>query len=196
MASQDLDGDGNSLEMRSQLRSEVGWKHRSQNLALPILFLILSLSPAWVAWGQDWEQAGLGKLRALLGDQLETGQGVSASLVEADIDGGTGRSFLPDPGNAQFQGKTLINGSGAPEGISSHATQVGSVFFGKTASATPGIGTATTFDRATTTPSILFRILLRSRIIRMSGAAYRRQWLRSFWRGMTTWCGAIGRRRW
>lgn len=146
MASQDLDGDGNSLEMRSQLRSEVGWKHRSQNLALPILFLILSLSPAWVAWGQDWEQVGLGRLRALLGDQLETGQGVSASLVEADIDGGAGRSFLPDPGNAQFQGKTLINGSGAPEGISSHATQVGSVFFGKTASATPGIGTATTFE--------------------------------------------------
>jgi hypothetical protein len=71
---------------------------------------------------------------------------VSASLVEADIDGGVGRSFLPDPGNNQFQGKTLINGSGAPEGISSHATQVGSVFFGRTASATPGISTATTFE--------------------------------------------------
>jgi hypothetical protein len=119
---------------------------RKRSVALPCLALILALFPTLVVWGQDWEQVGLGRLRALLGDQLETGQGVSASLVEADIDGGAGRSFLPDPANSQFQGKTLINGSGAPEGISSHATQVGGVFFGRTASATPGIQTVTTFE--------------------------------------------------
>ena len=121
-------------------------RHPDASLGIWVLLIWISLVTCEKVVAQDWEKVGLGRLRTLMGSQLETGQGVSVSLVEADIDGGPGRSFLPDPGNSQFQGKSLINGSGSPEGISTHATQVGSVFFGRTASATPGIITATTFE--------------------------------------------------
>ncbi|MEO7385865.1 MAG: thrombospondin type 3 repeat-containing protein, partial [Gammaproteobacteria bacterium] len=53
---------------------------------------------------------------------------------------GSDPAWMPDPSNAEFTGKTIIDKSGAvPDVYASHATFVGRLFYGLTGSIAPGI---------------------------------------------------------
>ena len=77
---------------------------------------------------------GYTSLVSLLGAATPDGTGVAVMQVEA------GTNFAPDLSNAQFAGKTITDFSAGPSpSISSHATGVGTRFYGNTLSLTPAV---------------------------------------------------------
>lgn len=75
------------------------------------------------------------------GGSLETGTGINVLQVEAPLGGGV---YMPDVANAEFNLKTIANGTVPPvAGPSSHATHVGRHFYGNTTSIAPGITSIT-----------------------------------------------------
>lgn len=90
------------------------------------------------------EVIGYNALVNELGGALETGAGIQAALVEASF-GAAGR-YMPNTADAEFTGKTIVAGSGASNGNSSHALDVGRLYFGNTSSMSPGITNVTGFE--------------------------------------------------
>ena len=102
-------------------------------------------SPPFTLWH---EEVGYNQLKNAVGSALPTGAGVAVSQVEA-YEGGS-RYFI-DTSWADFSGLTLgqnlIDGSGgAASGTSSHATYVGSVFFGNDSSVAPDANNVTMYQ--------------------------------------------------
>lgn len=105
-----------------------------------IFFAVLA-SMAWVASAgpglaqSTFDQIGLTALRNRLGMSAPTGANVEVMQAEALE---AANAYLPDAGNGQFSGKTIIDQGGG--GVaSSHATTVGLNFFGTTSGVAPGI---------------------------------------------------------
>lgn len=109
--------------------------------------LFLSLAPGVHAYMVD---IGYTALRNELGASTPTGAGVRVGHVEApinDVSGGASPIFMPDPSNLEFSGKTITPVGGNPSGsYSSHATTVGTLFYGATGSIAPGIGTINVYE--------------------------------------------------
>ena len=81
------------------------------------------------------------ELLAELGAQVPTGAGIRVGHVEAP----SGSNYLPDLTNSEFTGKTITPQSGA-SGTNSHATAVGTRFYGNTTSIAPGITQIDSFE--------------------------------------------------
>jgi hypothetical protein len=80
------------------------------------------------------QDIGYTELASILGSSLPDGASVSVLQVEAGV------NFAPDTTNAQFVGKTIQDLSSPPSsGPSSHATGVGSRFYGLNSSISPAI---------------------------------------------------------
>ncbi|BBO86518.1 hypothetical protein DSCO28_70840 [Desulfosarcina ovata subsp. sediminis] len=106
---------------------------------LAVAWALLALSPgiSWADWKTD---IGYDVLVEELGDALPNGTGLSACQVEAAVTVDDETTWMPDPDNTAFSGKTLNDKSGAPDGIySSHATSVGKLLYGDATSMAPGI---------------------------------------------------------
>jgi hypothetical protein len=87
---------------------------------------ILLAHPSFADYRQDVGHAGLVQE---LGPLTPTGAGVAVVQVEAPVEVAGEETWLPDPAQAEFAGKTIANSSGAPAGLySSHATGVGRAF--------------------------------------------------------------------
>jgi hypothetical protein len=101
------------------------------------LTAILLAHPSFADYRQDIGHAGLVQELGLL---TPTGAGVAVVQVEAPVEVAGEETWLPDPAQAEFAGKTIANSSGAPAGLySSHATGVGRAFYGNSSSIAPGI---------------------------------------------------------
>lgn len=109
--------------------------------------LFLSLAPDVQAYMVD---IGYTALRNELGASTPTGATVRVGHVEApinDVSSGASPIFMPDPSNLEFSGKTITPVGGNPSGsYSSHATTVGTLFYGATGSIAPGIGTINVYE--------------------------------------------------
>ena len=109
---------------------------------LPYAFLAfmaggLFHSPAQAGWKDD---VGYTRLVNELGSTLPDGTGLTAVQVEAAVAVGGDYTWMPDPSNSAFSGKTISDRSGAPLGIySGHATSVGRLLYGNTTSMAGGI---------------------------------------------------------
>ena len=87
----------------------------------------------------DWKlDIGYTALKNELGAALPTGAGVKVTQIEAS-------SGKPDPGNAQFAGKTFTLKSPSLT-INGHATSVGQYFYGNSSSLLPGITNIDCYD--------------------------------------------------
>lgn len=102
--------------------------------------LFLPLAPDVRAYMVD---IGYTALQGQLGAATPTGAGVRVGHVEApvnDVSGGASPIFMPNPTNQEFAGKTITAVTANPSGsYSSHATTVGTLFYGATGSIAPGI---------------------------------------------------------
>ena len=102
----------------------------------PILF---SAGAAWCADYKD--DIDYVRLSQTLGGAVPDGQGVTATQVEAPVTVESATHWMPDGGDVQFTGKTIIDVTSGDDGSSSHATGVGRYFYGNTLSTASGIGT-------------------------------------------------------
>jgi hypothetical protein len=84
----------------------------------------------------DRDLIGYTALAARPGALLANGANIPVAQVEVFFTGTT--SYAPDPALTQFAGKTLTLRSG-PSGVSSHAVQVASLFYGTTSSPAPNV---------------------------------------------------------
>lgn len=100
---------------------------------------LLALLPAIVV--ADYRaDVGYTRLKQELGSAMPDGTGIRVTQVEGTQLVNGQEAWFPDPASAEFAGKTISNNSGAPAGLySSHATSVGSSFFGNMRSIAPGI---------------------------------------------------------
>ncbi len=88
-------------------------------------------------WKTD---VGYEALTEELGDALLDGTGLPVCHVEAAVKVEEQNSWMPDPADTAFSGKTLTDQSGAPAGVySGHATSVGRLLYGNSTSMAPGI---------------------------------------------------------
>lgn len=86
------------------------------------------------------DDVGFTKLQADLGATLPTGAGVVVSQVEASVIVDGQQTWVPDPSNGDFTGKSITQIYAAPAGLfSGHATAIGQDFYGNTISTSPGI---------------------------------------------------------
>jgi hypothetical protein len=86
------------------------------------------------------DDIGFTALSSELGGSLPTGSGVTGTQVEARTSYDPLGPYMPDPANAQFNGKTLTKKtSDSVSGFSGHATTVGQYFYGNSSSLSPGI---------------------------------------------------------
>jgi len=87
------------------------------------------------------DDIGYTQLLAETGAAVADGSGVSVTQAEADTNNDPSIfSYLPDPGNSQFTGKSITDRTGLAAGnYSGHATGVGKNFFGNSSSIAPGI---------------------------------------------------------
>ena len=96
---------------------------KSTNIYL--LYIILALSFTPVAFADYKTDIGYTELKALLGASIPTGAGVKVIQVE-----GGGTVYAPDTTNPQFTSKTFSFPCSASISPFSHATGVGSIFYG------------------------------------------------------------------
>ncbi len=110
-----------------------------RTIAVSILVTFAAAHSSWVT-AQTWQQAiGYDQLVLEQGGSVPNGSTRVLSMVEANTGAGSGGfTYLPNSANAQFTGKTIIDGSGVSTGPSSHATTVGQNFFGNTSSISQG----------------------------------------------------------
>ncbi|WP_319526480.1 hypothetical protein [uncultured Desulfosarcina sp.] len=89
----------------------------------------------------EWKtDVGYETLANELGDDLPDGAGLSVCHVEAAVTVDDESTWMPDPANTAFDGKTLNDKSGAPDGVySGHATSVGKLLYGDYSSMASGI---------------------------------------------------------
>ncbi len=106
-------------------------------LAISFAALVFAPCLAQAAYRDD---VGFTQLQAELGSSVPTGASVVTSQVEAAVQVAGQDTWVPDPFNAEFTGKTITQVFPAPSGISSgHATAVGQLFYGNTLSTSPAI---------------------------------------------------------
>ncbi len=102
-----------------------------------VALLLLIMSPAHATYEDD---INFTMLISELGAGTPDGTGVFVSQVEASATVGNDLAWMPDPGNIEFNGKTIVDLSGAvPNVYSGHATGVGRNFYGNITSTSPGI---------------------------------------------------------
>jgi hypothetical protein len=95
------------------------------------------------------DDIGFTRLRSELGTGgIPTGAGVPVSQVEFAVTVNGQDTWMPDPSNPDFAGKSIVDGSGgAPAGVySGHATNVGKFFYGTTNSPAGGITSIRAFS--------------------------------------------------
>ncbi len=103
-------------------------------------FIFAGLAIAFLSiqcFGQSQYKSGIDydKLASEYGTGLKDGSGIRVFHVEA-FSGG----YMPDLNNPEFMGKTFTNATVPPNAApSTHATNVGKVFYGNTVSIAPGI---------------------------------------------------------
>jgi hypothetical protein len=104
---------------------------------------IMLLVCAALAWGVSsrgsiyLDDIGYTSLKAEQGTATPTGAGVTVTQVEAALTDG-GDDYFPDTTNSEFSNKT-ITAKTTPDSTSSHATTVGTMFYGDTLSMARGI---------------------------------------------------------
>ena len=106
--------------------------------ATRLLCLIALLQPGLAA-ADYYDDIGFRQLQTLLGAAMPTGASVRVMHVEASQMVNGFDTWAPDPGIAEFSGKTITELSGAPAGLyTTHATTVGTAFYGNSTSIAPG----------------------------------------------------------
>jgi hypothetical protein len=116
--------------------SPKGYRYRSARVACIWPMVALAMAAALTAAHPAAAQIGLQELIARLGgENVPNGAGVAAGQVEAPDGSG---NYRPNPGHAEFVGKTFTLMSGA-SGNSNHATTVGRNFYGLSSSVAPGV---------------------------------------------------------
>lgn len=86
----------------------------------------------WTDWQTD---VGYSRLVAELGLDVSGGKSVPVAQVEAAVRVNHRKTWIPDGTKQQFEHKTIVNVSGAADNVfSGHATTVGRLFYGCTAS--------------------------------------------------------------
>ena len=100
-----------------------------------VLWLVV---PAKALYADLNEDIGFTRLYNELGGAMPTGDGVTVTQVEALSSDG---HWMPDLSNTQFSGKTITDKTGGDTGSSSHATGVGTRFYGTGSSQAADIST-------------------------------------------------------
>jgi hypothetical protein len=127
-------------------------KHRfSKRITIGLVVALTHLLSHQDGLASDYRpDIGYVGLQNLLGVTIPTGAGVRVTQVEAainDTSGGASPIYMPDPTDFQFIGKTITSFDGNPSGsYSAHATSVGGLFYGDTASIAPGVTQIDSFD--------------------------------------------------
>ncbi|MEX2187577.1 MAG: dockerin type I domain-containing protein [Pirellulales bacterium] len=103
---------------------------------MPIVFLFAQPLSAGVL-----DDIGFTRLKQEQGDAISTGDRVAVAQSEALL---STDLYYPLTTNADFAGKTFLQGSG-PHGVSSHATDVGQYFYGLSRSVSPGVTSVTNY---------------------------------------------------
>jgi len=112
---------------------------------ITITWLNLCIPESFADYKRD---IGFATLQADFGSALPDGSTIplvtqteAATLIDHDGDEKTAKIkvWMPDPSHKEFSGKEILNRSGALPFFSKHATAVGSNFYGKNGSITPGI---------------------------------------------------------
>jgi hypothetical protein len=98
--------------------------------------LVFILLKATALWADHRDDIGYTRLADELTTALVDGNGVAVAHVEAQNGDG---HWMPDAGNSQFAGKTIVDKTGGAGGTSSHATSVGQKFYGITSSMAPAV---------------------------------------------------------
>lgn len=108
---------------------------------LAALLVATTLAAPWhAALAAYADDVGLARLREELGGAMPSGTGVAVSQVEGAVTIDGQSTWAPNPSDAEFAGKSIVELSGAPAGIySGHASSVGRYFYGSVTSAAPGI---------------------------------------------------------
>jgi len=110
-------------------------------LLFPGPFLVVNARAGW----QD--DVGFTALSAELAQQLPTGDEITVCQVEAPTVSDGVATWMPDPDDAAFVGKSIFDESRAPDGVySSHATSVGRLLYGLSTSMAPGIATVHSYS--------------------------------------------------
>ena len=111
------------------------------------LWALLSVPAQAVDYRDD---IGYPALTAELGSSTPLGTGVAVSQTEASAQIGT-EVYLPDLTNAEFAGKSIVDGSGTnPPGLNStHATAVAKIFYGDVSSIARGVPSIVVYDANT-----------------------------------------------
>lgn len=111
---------------------------RCQHLETKALWMSLAVACAGVAHGQlslaQKDDIGFTSLQATLGAAMPTGDGISATMVEATV---SSLYYMPDV--SFFPATTISNQSGGSSVPSWHATAVGQYFYGSS-SLSPDVG--------------------------------------------------------
>ncbi len=114
--------------------SQAGTRGRIRAIAPVVTILLLAfMLPA--SHANYLDDVGFTDLQNELGSSMPTGAGIEVSQIEAT----SGGYYLPDTTLSQFSGKTFTDKSNVATGISSHATNVGTFFYGRTNSLAPDI---------------------------------------------------------
>lgn len=103
-------------------------------------FILLASQLALAGYKDNIEHT---RLAAELTESLPTGTNIAVSHIEAAMGGG---EYMPEPGNAEFTGKTFTSMSGPPTNDSTHATGVGLYYYGRTTSIAPDINLIYNYD--------------------------------------------------
>jgi hypothetical protein len=104
------------------------------------LLAIIGIFGTLNAYADYKDDVGYALLQWELGSALPDGAGVPVSLVEASVQVGEYRAWMPDSNNSEFSQVSITDVSGATPGVfSGHATAVGKKIFGKVTSTSPGI---------------------------------------------------------
>lgn len=115
-----------------------------RGLTLAIIGLLSAYTPGAWAYTVD---VGFVALQNALGGATPTGTWVRVTQVEAPTNETPPLIYMPDPSDVQFLGKTITPYDANPSGgFSPHATSVGGLFYGNTASMAPGIAQIDAFD--------------------------------------------------
>jgi len=103
--------------------------------------LVLALLAPRQVFAQAYkEDVGFNRLRNEVGAGLANGAGVTAIYAEANVGGAGTNTYYPNTADSEFTGKTFVDASGvSPRNESSHATTVGQLFFGNSASMSSGV---------------------------------------------------------
>ena len=103
---------------------------------------LLAKSPAFAT---TFDDIGFTDLQNAVGMSIPDGADVDVTQVEADANAGeTEFEYAPDPGLAEFAGKSIIDVSGFSTAFSGHANSVARIFFGNAWMA-PGITSVDVF---------------------------------------------------